>query len=624
MSSDNNQTIKTLEGVLVTVQGELDRLRADASAFPPAASMRAPMPPPPMPQPPAPFPMAPPSAAAMPPPPSPTARPNHVIPPPGASTGQPAGQAVTVNSPSVGLSAETAFRFGGISLVVLSAIFFVSTAISRGWIGPTAQLILATVVSLAFVAQSFRFDTDRKPWRVTFAPGGAAGLFISGVVGHVGLDILPLTAATGWLTAAIGLFLVLARSHESEVLAIMAAPATLIGMFLLNSAGVDSPAFIAATGAVWAILLGVTCHGQRWSIARSIGALTAGFIVSIGAVVVDVQALATLATLSVVVGIGALGALAWQQASGLLGQSPKAWASTAALEARVFALFVPWAALTVAWLLDGSIIGSRSGADYQGWAIMAVGFLGAGVATAWKETTSEARRSELMIALHQLAGIATMAVGLAVITQGPALLVGLLGAAIVSGVLARQTQLPEMITAAVALTALVTTWTAGLILGALTNSGLSVGESLATGAVLVAVGGGLWQVRERPEAPTGAALLWLGFLLWIAALWRLVPQEQMWVSISWVAVSVGLLASRPLWNRDLARQHFSKAINLALVTLGLTGAKLIFVDLVAVDVLWRAALFFVIGGTFLRLAFVLPEMLSADEPELDVINSEAT
>ena len=555
----------------------------------------------------------------MPSPPSPTARPNHVIPPPVAPTGQPAGQAATVNSPSVGLTAETAFRFGGISLVVLSAIFFVSTAISRGWIGPAAQLFLATVVSLGFVAQSFRFADDRRPWRVTFAAGGAAGLFISGVVGHVGLDILPLTAATGWLAAAIGLILVLARTHGSEVLAVMAAPATLIGMVLLNSAGVDSPAFIAAIGAVWAILLGVTCFEQRWPIARSIGALTAGFIVSIGAVVADLDGLGALVTLAVAAGVVAVAALAWQQASELRGNPPQSWASASALEARVFALFIPWTAATVAWLLDDSTIWTRSGDDYQGWAIMVVGLLGAAFAT-----TAEEKLGELMAALHQLASIATMAVGLAVLTQGPALLVGLLGTAVVSGVLARQTRLPEMMAAAAGLSTLVLTWTAGLILGALAEDGLTIGESLATGAVVAAAFGGLWLARERPEAPAGVALLWVGFLLWIAALWREVPQEQMWISISWVAVSVGVLASRALWNVDLARQHFSKAINLALVTLGLTGAKLIFVDLVAVDILWRAGLFFVIGATFLRLAFVLPDMLGADEADRSQLSPEAT
>ena len=119
-----------------------------------------------------------------------------------------------------------------------------------------------------------------------------------------------------------------------------------------------------------------------------------------------------------------------------------------------------------------------------------------------------------------------------------------------------------------------------------------------------------------------AALLWVSALLWVAALWQAAPQAQMWISISWVAMSVALLASRPLWNAELAAEHFAKAINLALATLAATGLKLIFVDLVAVDILWRAGLFFVIGGTFLRLAFLLPEMLGAQQRVASTTTSE--
>ena len=57
------------------------------------------------------------------------------------------------------------------------------------------------------------------------------------------------------------------------------------------------------------------------------------------------------------------------------------------------------------------------------------------------------------------------------------------------------------------------------------------------------------------------------------------------------------------------RDSFTRLLNVALGTLVFIGGKLIFVDLVSVDVLWRAALFFLMGATFLRLAFVLPEFV---------------
>ena len=251
MSSANSQTIEALEEVLVTVQQELDRLRGtDAATLNTAPSTHTAAP------------AVPASAVFPPPPPPPLPTGAPWIPPAPVSN---AGawqrpQGVNINAPRFSLSPELLFRFGGISLVVLSAIFFVSTAINREWIGPTAQLALATLVSLGFIAQSNRFDERR--WRITFAAGGAAGLFISGVVGHLGLDILSMNAATGWLAVAVAAFLGLARIHNAQVLAVLAAPATFIGSMLLVAAGVDSPTVIAATAAVWAVALAGTCQGQ--------------------------------------------------------------------------------------------------------------------------------------------------------------------------------------------------------------------------------------------------------------------------------------------------------------------------------------------------------------------------
>ena len=508
-------------------------------------------------------------------------------------------QGVTINSPGFKLSPEIAFRFGGISLVVLSAIFFVSTAINREWIGPTAQLILATVVSLAFIAQSFRFDEQR--WRITFAAGGAAGLFISGVVGHLGLDILSMPAATAWLAVSIAAFLGLSRAHKAQLIAVLAAPATFIGSVLLIAAGVDSPSVIAATAAIWALALAGVCHGQGWSIARSVGVAVAGLLVTIAATATG----ASSSPLVVLVAVLAIGVLVVQQSVELRKGKDGRYPLAAAFEARVFAMFTSGVALTLALLLDGATLFSRPGDDYIGWAVMAVGVFGGAIAT-----VAPAKVDRLMVILHQLASIGTAAVGLAIIVQGPALLVGLLGAAVVSAALARTTKLTEATGLALTLATIVMVWSTGIVLNGLVDGGLSLGEALATGAVLASLYGATWLVRHREEINlTTAGLSWLATLLWVASVWQAAPQAQMWISISWVALSIGLLASRPLWTEQLAGDHFAKAINLALGTLAVTGLKLVFVDLVAVDILWRAGLFFVIGGTFLRLAFVLPGML---------------
>ena len=108
---------------------------------------------------------------------------------------------------------------------------------------------------------------------------------------------------------------------------------------------------------------------------------------------------------------------------------------------------------------------------------------------------------------------------------------------------------------------------------------------------------------------------WGLYLFWIAAALQELPQPQMAISLAWAASAVLLIVTRrTVWGADAA-DRFRSVLNVALTTLLITGAKLVFVDLVAVDVLWRAGLFLLIGGTFLRLAFVLPAMLDTSSEQ---------
>lgn len=483
--------------------------------------------------------------------------------------------------------------------MVLSAIFFVSTAISRGWIGPTAQLVLATAVSLAFVAQSFRFDDSKAVWRPTFAAGGAAGFFVSGVVGHLGLDLLPTGAAAAWLSVAIGGFLLLSRLHDSEVVAALAAPAMVAGVALLAAAGIDGPLVLLASGAAWALALAVTTRDQAWPWARMLGGIVAASILSLGAALAADDGLAAAAVPFTLVGIGAVVALVWQQGRSFALDADKTGA--ALLEMRVAAAVIPWTASVAATLIPGDA--TAAGIDLSGVAVVAIG-LASGAAV----SSLRARFSEIVVTLHQLASLTTVGVGAAMVFDGPTLLVSLLGTALAAALLADRHPVPEAVIGAVAAGSIVVGWTVVLILHALDGAGLTGAEMAATGAVVATVLAGVWRSRDGAEVVPVAALAWLGLLGWLLAAWRNVPQEQMWVSISWAAAAVALILSRPIWFGPANPLGYPQILSAALATLGLTGAKLVFVDFVAVDVLWRAGLFLVIGATFLRLAFVLPEL----------------
>ncbi len=544
-----------------------------------------------------------PSIGTGPAPPSPPTMPAPMPPPPaGPPPPQPPSPRPT--SPPARSSfapLEWLFRVGGIGLVVLAAVFFVSTAISRGWIGPTAQLVLATGASLGLVAQSFRFGEGRRPWRVTMAAGGAAAFFVSGVVGYVGLDLLSLPVAVGWLAVAVGGFLALARLHDSELISVFGAPALFAGMVLLAGEVEPAGVVLVLAAGLWALALALVTHGRGWVMGRSVGAVTAAAIAAVGTLVVADDGVTSMSMAVVMFAVGAVLSLAVSQATEFDPDSGIGGRTLMLLEARLAAVSIPWAGVVLAVLLVEAPFLAIS----SGWAFMGVGLLfGLGVTalhTTWHPT---------MVMLHQLAAVGTTTVGLTLLLDGPALLAGLFAQAVITGVLADRSRAPEMLVGATALGGIVASWTAMLLVAGALETGLDIGNGLVTAIVVVTGLAAGWRFRNHALLGDVWILPWLAVLTWFAAVWQSAPQGQMWVSMSWAFAGVALLVSRQIWTGTLRAERVRMAVKVGLATLVVTGAKLIFVDLVAVDVLWRAALFFVIGGVFLRLAFVLPTLLN--------------
>jgi len=238
-------------------------------------------------------------------------------------------------------------RFAGIAMVIASAIFFVSTAISRGWIGPAAQLTLATLASVAMMASSFRFLASRRPWAITMAIGGTTSLFVSGAVGFVGLDLLSFPVVVGWLVVSTAAYLVLSRSMSAESIAIASAPAVVAGVVMLR-VGVDfDPSLLAFVGSLY--LLGVTAvtHLRGWFWARSLGAIAGAGVAGLGVFAVTNADASTELNLGVVAAtvVAILCAGASQAVEFALADASESPNPVAIIEARVAALIIPWISL---------------------------------------------------------------------------------------------------------------------------------------------------------------------------------------------------------------------------------------------------------------------------------------
>ena len=178
--------------------------------------------------------------------------------------------------------------------------------------------------------------------------------------------------ATAWLGGAIGAFLGLSRLHNSQVVALLAAPATFIGSSLLVAAGVDSPTVMAATAAIWSVALAVTCHRRGWFVARGGGVVIAG-ILSLGATInATLNGIETGTVTAVLAAIVSIGVLAWQQAVELRADQSGEYGWLEAFEARVFAFFIPGSALLIGNLVESSQRFETTTLDAVGVAVLAI------------------------------------------------------------------------------------------------------------------------------------------------------------------------------------------------------------------------------------------------------------
>ncbi len=615
----NANAIAALERVMLTVEAELTALhtgeavnraeletslRTDLTSSPVAmqhttapAPAPAPAHPPVRPVPAPPVATRPTPRAMVPPPPN-------VPPPPQPVAPLPYPKSAPAARPARAFNLEQIFRLGGISLVVLAAVFFVSTAITRGWIGPHAQLTLAAVTSLAMIGQSFRFTPVQNAWRNTMAIGGSACLFVSGVVGHFGLDILNINVAMAWLGGTVLGFLALGRAHSSEAIAVSGAPAAVLGALLFTASGDANAAVMLGLGAIWALAVLAATFEQRWFSARAAGATASAIVITMGALIDPSD---TMTRVGASIGVLSVLALVASQlreytVTAREGQLPL----VAQIEARLSATVTPWVVL-IASILIHADLSFFDATESIGWFAIAAGVLVVAAATA-----APGRIHPTLVMLHQLAGLGTAAVGLVAVLDGPALIAALLVQTLISAAFAYRTSSPEMIIGACVLGAVPSLWTLAMVSQGLVGDVLTIGEIVVTGATIATFAAVSFMLRRRPNVQNAWILGWGALLLWAAASLQGVPQTQMVISLVWAGSAIVLIATRrALWGSQTVAQA-RMVLNIALGTLLLTGAKLVFVDLVAVDVLWRAALFLLIGGTFLRLAFVLPSILDIE------------
>ena len=377
----------------------------------------------------------------------------------------------------------------------------------------------------------------------------------------------------------------------------MSGPAAIIGVSLLAADESYRPAYLAGLGVLYLVAVTVTTHGRGWSIARAAGATLGAAITALGLgfMIGDGAATSTLLLLAIV-GIGSVLLAAMSQAIEFTTQEAAGTPSTVALiEARIAALTVPWISIVVSSIADHLELVSFRPA----WT---VAFTAAVLGVAFAALSKLSMTVRL---LHLAAALSTMTVAMIAVLDGPVLLTVLLGQTAIAGFLAKRFDAVDMWLLTGVLGSFVALITAAYLLVGTFDQGLSVGDSLAVLLVVIASGVLAKNLRNRPKLADAWVAPWLLSMAWASATFRDVAQGQMIVTLIWAAIGAGLVFVA-------ARMGERTAITAGLTTLAVTAGKLIFVDLVAVDVLWRAGLFFAVGMLFLRLAFVLPKLIETE------------
>lgn len=425
-------------------------------------------------------------------------------------------------------------RWTGIVLVALAAVFLVSTAVQRGWIGPELQLLAATLTGVGMLAAADALSDRSRAWTTSLGVGGAVVLGVCAGAAHTWLGVVGPGVAIGLVGVAALVGWAVAVRWEQQPVAIAAGVSGLgwpIALGLLQAVPLAAAALwvtasvLVATGLGWWRRWWVMRLGLGW-----FGALTfLGYAAGADAVVGSPVAAVVAATIG-----GAL----WS-GPGLQRWLPNQGGGVAdrAIDARSVAAVPTWA-----WLAVGVVADLRTG--------VSIGLAGLAVAACSAIGAVALRRSlsTVIVLSHGLGVASTVAVALAVLIDGPVLLVALAAHAVATAVVALRFD-DALLGVSAAVTGLASAaLTAVGLVDALAADGVDVGAAVAHLVVLATAGACSVVAFRRDRLPVARVLFVgavLGLLAWMAGVVLGLTADAALLALCWMAVAVVVVAFGP-------------------------------------------------------------------------------
>lgn len=477
------------------------------------------------------------------------------------------------------IDSEVVLKWGGVGLVVLAVAFAVSTAITRGWIGPELQLAGAVALACLLAAVGVRLRPVSRGWTHALCTAGALALVIT-CSSSLFRDEAGDTAVLVGTAIATAAGIALAWFVTSQW---VAAATVIVGALAWFTSREGEPPVVAT--AVWIgalVVIVITLALRRSWFAVRFAAHLAG-LAALAVVAAQAEGAGEQAAAVAVAAVLAL-SLLWVPSRGD-GASP--WQQ---FEIQLSAVLGPWALAVICAAFGFS---SDRGVGAVGLGVAA------GLGLVILATRRRLRDSHVVSLL--IGASVTLSIGLAALLSAEAALVAIAvqGAGLV--VLAPRLDRSVLVYVnAAALLVLSSLITLGRMVDGWRDD-LPIGDDVAHLAVVVAVGFAGWQTRDPILRRITAMVVLVLVMVWTGSVFAHLPQGQAIVSVVWAVIGTAVLVAG-------AVRKVPDLGTVGLVVLGVTVGKLLTVDLAEVDTLWRAGLFLVIGLGFLRLGFLIPRL----------------
>ena len=502
-----------------------------------------------------------------------------------------------------GLRSEDWLSYVGIGLLLFGLAFLFKYSIDQGWLGPAVRVGVGAATGVILLMGGLRVYADRRRLRQILL-GGSSAVFYGTVFaayqlyGLLGYPVAFAAMLTITVCSIAGALL-----EDEAVLAVVGTAGGLGTPFLLY-AEVGSVAGLA--GYTWLVLAGacVVYLSRGWRSLLAVAAAGGWLVLLVPCLEAGIGGtrpdgawglqMGLVGTWLVLAGTPVLRAV-------LHARRPDRWPrpSVSGWIERFFAERPADGVVTASPLL--ALLGSRllwGGGDAM-WAALA-GLGAVGYAAAY----GGLRRGALprYASAHGLVAALLTTYGLSEAVGGVTLLLVWGVEAMLLLVLAARWNDATLRWTGRALFGVVALWLAERLSdpvgeGASLLSPESLSE-LGVVALLAGAGrwaGGLWERRLYEGGALAAWLAWGGVTL------SVMPNGQAYVSTVWAVTAAGLLVAGTRW-------RWSAGQGAGLLTLALFVGKLFLVDLAAVPVLGRIALFVGAGAGFLLLSYALPQV----------------